>query len=240
MLPLFYVADLPMEVDEHCRLVGQVGHHIARVIRSKRGDELLISNGKGAWAKVVIVDVDKSSVELSVLESGYEPSSDISITVVQGITKGDRSRENTELLVQSGADLLIPWKASRSIGKLPDGTDKVKIAVIEAGKQSRRYFLPDVTEAVDISGLLEVIASVDLALVFESSSSEKLTDVLKNNRNIKSVALIIGPEGGITDEELEKIVAAGARRVKLGSAILRSAHAGIAAVAAVSAALEIW
>jgi 16S rRNA (uracil1498-N3)-methyltransferase len=136
MLPLFYVAELPLHINERCRLVGHVGHHIARVLRAMPGEELLLSDGKGYWSRVSIIGVEKTAVDLVVLESGHQPSRDVSITVVQGITKGDRTRENIELLVQAGVDRIVPWKASRSIGKMPDGVEKLKIAVIEAGKQS--------------------------------------------------------------------------------------------------------
>jgi 16S rRNA (uracil1498-N3)-methyltransferase len=154
MLPLFYVAELPTHINERFRLIGHVGHHIARVLRAVPGEEILLSDGKGYWSRVTIIAVEKNSVDLAVLETGFQPSRDISITVVQGITKGDRTRENIELLVQAGVDRIVPWKASRSIGKLPDGVEKLKIAVLEAGKQSRRYYLPEVTDVVAPISLL--------------------------------------------------------------------------------------
>lgn len=240
MLPLFYVANLPTKVNERCRLVGHIGHHISRVLRAVPGEELLLSDGKGHWSKVTVITIDKVSVELAVLESGTQAPRDIAITVVQGITKGDRSRENIELLVQAGVDRIVPWKASRSIGKLPDGVDKLKIAVIEAGKQSRRYYLPEVDDVVDMEQLQSIIRSADLSIVLEAHTEKKLSEVVDKNAHLTSVVLIIGPEGGISDQELEKMVEAGAIPAKLGRTILRSAHAGIAAVSALSVTLGLW
>jgi 16S rRNA (uracil1498-N3)-methyltransferase len=240
MLPLFYVAELPTHINERCRLVGHVGHHIARVLRAVPGEEILLSDGKGYWSRVSISGVEKSSVELVVLESGHQAPREVSITVIQGITKGDRTRENIELLVQAGVDRIVPWKASRSIGKLPDGVEKLKIAVIEAGKQSRRYYLPEVADVVDMEQLQSIIRSADLSIVLEANTDQKLSEVVNRNHHHTSIVLIIGPEGGIDDMELEKMEAAGAIPAKLGRTILRSAHAGIAAVSALSVALGLW
>jgi 16S rRNA (uracil1498-N3)-methyltransferase len=240
MLPLFYVSELPTHINERCRLVGHVGHHIARVLRAVPGEELLLSDGKGYWSRVSIIGVEKTAVELVVLESGHQVPRDVSITVVQGITKGDRTRENIELLVQAGVDRIVPWKAARSIGKLPDGVEKLKIAVIEAGKQSRRYYLPEVADVVDMEQLQSIIRSADLSVLLEAHTDRKLSELVNKNHHLTSVVLIIGPEGGVTDSELEEMQEAGAIPAKLGRTILRSAHAGIAAVSALSVALGLW
>ncbi len=240
MLPLFYVAELPTNINERFRLVGLVGHHIARVLRAVPGEEILLSDGKGYWSRVSIIAVEKASVDLAVLESGFQQPRDISITVVQGITKGDRTRENIELLVQAGVDRIVPWKASRSIGKLPDGVEKLKLAVIEAGKQSRRYYLPEVEDVVDMDKLQAILRSADLSVVLEAHAEKKLSEVVNKNQHLTSIVLVVGPEGGISDSELEKMEEAGAIAAKLGRTILRSAHAGIAAVSALSIALGLW
>ena len=240
MLPLFYVSDLPTHVNERCRLVGHVGHHISRVLRAVPGEELLLSDGKGQWSRACVIGVEKNSVDLAVLESGFQAPRDVSITVVQGITKGDRSRENIELLVQAGVDRIVPWKASRSIGKLPDGVEKLRVAVIEAGKQSRRYYLPEITDVVEMDQLQSILRSADLSVVLEAHTEKKLSEVVNKNAHITSIVLVVGPEGGITEFELERMTEAGAIPAILGRTILRSALAGIAAVSALSVALGLW
>jgi 16S rRNA (uracil1498-N3)-methyltransferase len=240
MNTLSYVTEVPTQLGERIRLVGDEGFHAARVLRLRRGEEHLLSDGKGRWSRTQVVGVDKRSVDLSVLESGFQIPRDISITVVQGIVKSDRTKENIELLVESGVDRIVPWKATRCVGKLPRGVDKLKEAVRESGKQCRRYWLPDVADEVDTDRLLSIIRSADFTLVLDSSADAKLTEFFPNHQHIESVVLVIGPEGGITDEEIETMAAAGAQIAKLGRPILRSSHAGIAAVAALSVALGLW
>lgn len=240
MLPLFYVAELPTKINERIRLVGQVGHHLSRVLRATPGEELLLSDGHGHWSRACVTGVDKTSVDLAVLESGYQPQRDITITVIQAVTKGERTRENLELLVEAGVDRIVPWQAARSIGRLPDGVGKLQAAVIEAGKQSRRYYLPEVADVADTARVLAIIRSADLALVLDAHATEKLTEIVSKVAHIQSVVLVVGPEGGLTDEELLDMSKEGAKLVRLGRPIFRSAHAGIAGVSAVSVALGIW
>lgn len=240
MLPLFYVAELPTEINKRIRLVGQVGHHLSRVLRATPGEELLLSDGHGHWSRACVTEVDKTSVDLAVLESGYQQQREITITVIQAITKGERTRENLELLVEAGVDRIVPWQAARSIGRLPDGVGKLQAAVVEAGKQSRRYYLPAVADVADTARVLAIIRSADLALVLDAHATEKLTEIVSKVARIQSVVLVVGPEGGLTDEELLDMSKDGAKLVKLGRPIFRSAHAGIAGVSAVSVALGIW
>lgn len=240
MLPLFYVDELPMEINGSHHLGGGAAHHIARVLRTVPGEELLLSDGQGHWSRTSVLAVERSSVEVAVLESGFQPSRDISITVIQAITKGDRSRENIELLVEAGVDRIIPWQAQRSIGKLPDGVGKLRSAVIEAGKQSRRFYLPEVSDVVGLEATLAIIRDADVSLILEAGATQKLSDIVSKKLNIRSVVLVVGPEGGITNEELETMTNAGATPVQLGQTIFRSAHAGIAAISALSVALGLW
>lgn len=240
MLPLFYVAELPTQINERIRLVGQVGHHLSRVLRATPGEELLLSDGQGHWSRACVTEVDKTSVDLAVLESGYRPQREITITVVQAITKGERTRENLELLVESGVDRIVPWQAARSVGRLPDGIGKLQAAVVEAGKQSRRFYLPEVADVADTADVLAIIRSADLALVLDAQATEKFTEIVSKVARIQSVVLVVGPEGGLTDEELLDMSKEGAKLVRLGRPIFRSAHAGIAGVSAVSVALGIW
>ncbi|MEI9906984.1 MAG: 16S rRNA (uracil(1498)-N(3))-methyltransferase [Actinomycetota bacterium] len=240
MNTLSYVTEVPTQLGEVIRLVGDEGHHASRVLRLRKGEEHLLSDGRGRWSRTQVVDNDNRSVKLSVVESGFQIPRDISITVVQGIVKSERTKENIELLVEAGVDRIVPWEASRSVGKLPRGIEKLKLAVRESGKQSRRFWLPDVADPVDTDRLLAIIRSADFTLVLDAHADAKLTEFFPNHQHIESIVLVIGPEGGITDEELETMAAAGAQMAKLGRPILRSSHAGIAAVAALSVALGLW
>ena len=240
MLTLSYVVEVPTQLGEVIRLVGDEGFHAATVLRLQEGDEHLLADGRGRWSRAEVVDAGKRTVDLSILETGFEIPRDVQITVVQGVVKGDRTRENIELLVASGVDRIVPWEAQRSIGKLPRGIEKLKVTVRESGKQSRRFWLPEVAEPVDTDQLLAIIRSADFSIVLDADADAKLTDFFPHHQHIDSLVLIIGPEGGATRDEIETMMAAGAQSAKLGRPILRSSHAGIVAVTAASIAMGLW
>jgi 16S rRNA (uracil1498-N3)-methyltransferase len=108
-----------------------------------------------------------------------------------------------------------------------------------ASKQSRRLRIPEVTDIATTQQICEAIKLSDLAVVFHESTTTKLSDAISSH-NVASLLVIIGPEGGITPTELDQFVEAGAKVALMGRPILRSAHAGIAAVAAISALLKVW
>jgi 16S rRNA (uracil1498-N3)-methyltransferase len=182
------------------------------------------------------MQVKKKSMTVQVLESGFQEPLATKITVVQALPKGDRSKEAIELLTEAGVDRIVPWMASRSIGK---ASEKFQITAREASKQSRRFRIPEVTGVATTSQICEAIALSDLAVVFHESAVTKLSDQISSH-NVEHLLIVIGPEGGITDQELEAFTNAGAKVALMGRPILRSAHAGLAAVSAVSALLKVW
>ena len=229
MLQLFFVDEISTP-----KLDGDNAHHADRVLRMKAGESLLVSDGAGNWAKCEITAITKKDVDLKIIESGFEESSSPKISVLQAIPKNDRARETVELLTAAGVSNIYPWQAQRAIGK---ESDKWRVAAIEASKQSRRFYIPQVTTKLDTSSALELFKKYDQVLVCHESAITKLSEVLKPALNI---LIVIGPEGGITDEELSVFESAGAKVIKLGRPVLRSAHAGIAAISAVSALMQVW
>ena len=229
MLSLFFVDDIDTPL-----LNGENAHHADRVLRMSAGEELLISDGRGKWARCKIDSITKREVALSAIERGFEELESMKVSVLQAIPKSDRARETVELLTAAGVTEIIPWQASRSIGK---ESEKWQSAAIEASKQSRRYFFPKVSEKINSNSAIEICKEFDQVLICHESATHKLTDVVKP---AKRTLIIIGPEGGISENELTEFETAGGKSLKLGRPILRSAHAGIAAISAVSAAMKVW
>ena len=236
MFTLFFVEDLPTTVGAHYEFGNEDANHAIRVLRMQAGSEFMLSDGNGAWSQVKAVEVSKKSMQVQVIESGYQEALATTITVVQALPKGDRAKEAIELLTEAGVDRIVPWAASRSIGK---GTDKFAITAREASKQSRRFRIPQVLEIATTAQICEAIKLSDLAIVFHESADTKLSDQITSG-SVENLLIIIGPEGGITDQELAAFTQAGAKVALMGRPILRSAHAGIAAVSAVSALLKVW
>lgn len=236
MFTLFFVDELPTTVGSNYEFNNEDANHAIRVLRTAVGDEFMLSDGKGTWSTVKAIQVDKKSMQVQVLESGFQEPLATTITVVQALPKGDRAKEAIELLTEAGVDRIVPWVAARSIGK---GSDKFVTTAREASKQSRRFRIPEVTQIATTAQIYEAIKLSDLAIVFHESATHKLSDQVSSH-NVEHLLIIIGPEGGLTDEELAGFEAAGAKVALMGRPILRSAHAGIAAVSAVSALLKVW
>lgn len=236
MLTLFFVDDLPTQIGSLYEFDSEDAHHAVRVLRMAAGDTFMLADGTGAWSQVKAFAVKKKSMEVEVIASGFQEALPTTITVVQALPKSDRAKEAIELLTEAGVDRIVPWASSRSIGK---ASDKFLVTAREASKQSRRLRIPEVTDIATTSQICEAIALSDLAIVFHESAEMKLSDCISSH-NVAHLLIIIGPEGGITPTEIDEFKAAGAKVALMGRPILRSAHAGIAAVAAISALLKVW
>ena len=239
MLTLFFVPDLPIQVGAKYSFNSEDANHAIKVLRIEVGEIFRVSDGNGGWANVQVEEVTKRSLETTVLEVGRQEPLEIQFTVVQALPKSDRAKEAVELLTEAGADLIVPWLANRSISRT-EVISKFATTAREASKQSRRLFIPQLHETVKEKGVIELIKSADLALVFHESATLKLSEIITPQTKAKTVVIVIGPEGGITDEELAAFAAAGAHIAGLGRPILRSAHAGLAALSAVNSLLKVF
>jgi len=238
MLSLFFVEDLPTQVGSTYEFANEDALHAIKVLRMRTGEVCNLSDGAGKWSRVEVVEVHKKHMTVQVLESGFQEELPVRFTVVQAIPKGDRIKESIELSTEGGVDRIVMWKASRSIGKSEDKIDKLQITAREASKQSRRFRIPKVTGTASTIDVIDEIAQADLAIVFHESATQKISDVVRPGHH--SVLIIIGPEGGLTDEEVDLFAASGAKVALMGRPVLRSAHAGLAALAAVNTALSVW
>ena len=229
MLPLFFISDLKSP-----QLIGDNAHHANRVLRMKIGEELLVSDGKGGWASCEITNLDKHSISLKANQLGFEPAPQNLVSVVQALPKSDRAKEAVELLTASGVAEIYPWRAERSIGR---DSDKWESVAIEASKQCRRFVTPVVHTQINTNQVITLFSSFEQVLICHESAVEKISDVVKP---ATKTLIVIGPEGGITEDELVIFRDGGGKVIKLGRPVLRSAHAGLAAVSAVSALMRVW
>ena len=238
MLTLFFVEDLPTTVGESYQFQNDDALHAVRVLRTTVGDNFNLSDGKGAWSKVVVREAAKKSLQVEVLETGFQEPLEHSFTVIQAIPKGDRVKEAIELCTEGGADRIVMWKSARSIGKSEDKIEKLQVTAREASKQSRRFHIPSVVGVATTENIIDEIAKVDCAIVLHEAALLPISQIVIPGA--KKIAIIIGPEGGLTDEEVDTFAAAGAKVALLGRPVLRSAHAGLAALSAVNTALSVW
>ena len=240
MLTLFLVDKL--ESSQSIEVAGDEAHHAIKVLRIKLGEEILVSDGAGNWVRAVVENIEKKTFMAKVLERGFQEEKSPRIIVVQGLPKSDRVKDAIEILVESGVDLIIPWQADRSISKWQkDSLDKWQIAAVAATKQSRRFRKPEIIDGLSLSELLEIESENSAFLVMHESATTKLSEVVTSKfADMSEIIIVIGPEGGISDSELAILEGAGAHIVGLGPEVFRSAHAGGAALSAVSALIGRW
>jgi 16S rRNA (uracil1498-N3)-methyltransferase len=238
MLPLFIVDNLPnsgsLEID------GDEAKHAISALRIKSEELISITDGKGGRADAQVISVTRKTFEVEIKNYQLEPNSQVKLAVVQALTKGDRARETIELLTEAGADQIIPWSAQRCVGQWKDDAlEKWRIWSKEATKQARRSWIPEISEIQTTRDIATRVKDFELSLIFHESGEKKLSQVLVE-KSPSSLLLIIGPEGGISEPELEAFKMAGAIEVSMGKPVFRSAHAGAAALAAVQTGLRIW
>jgi 16S rRNA (uracil1498-N3)-methyltransferase len=240
MLTLFLVDKL--DDSNLIEVSGDEAHHAIKVLRINVSEEILISDGAGNWVRASVENIEKKTFTAKVLERGFQPEKSPRLIVVQGLPKSDRVKDAIEILVESGVDLIIPWQADRSISKWQkDSLDKWQSAAVAATKQSRRFRKPEIIDGLSLSQLLEIESENSAVLVMHESATTKLSEVVTSKfAGMSEIIIVVGPEGGISESELTVLEGAGAHIVGLGPEVFRSAHAGGAALSAVSALIGRW
>ncbi len=238
--PVFLAEDVS---GERVVLSGPEGRHAATVRRIRVGEDVDVVDGRGGRASCTVVSVGHDVVELSVVRRVQEPMPALRLVLVQAIAKGDRGELAVELATEVGIDEIVPWAAARCVVKW-DGERGQKAlgrwrsAAREAGKQSRRAWLPPVTEQHTTEQVAALVRAAAATLVLHESASQPLASVAMPAGG--DVLLVVGPEGGIRDEELAALESAGATAVRLGASVLRTSTAGVAAASVVSALTTRW
>jgi 16S rRNA (uracil1498-N3)-methyltransferase len=241
--PLFLVDELP--AGPTGTLDGPEGHHAATVQRLRVGEWLILADGRGGTAYAEVLAVGKGSVEFRVGERSSVPAYDPRLVVVQGIAKGDRGELAVQAMTEIGVDEIVPWAASRSVAQWrgdrgAKAREKWASTAREAAKQARRAWLPAVGGDPDCSTkqVAARLGPAAAAFVLHEEATERLTAAALPAAG--EIVLVIGPEGGISDAELEVFAGAGATAVRLGAEVLRTSTAGVAALSVLSGRLGRW
>lgn len=238
MLSLFFVDELSGSKTQ--ALDNDEAHHAIKVMRLKIGEEIKISDGEGSWVSGPISEVGKKSLKITVTSNGIEKIKKPELVLVQAITKSERNKEMLELITVAGVDRIIPWQADRCISKWQSNSyDKWSTSIKESSKQSRRVNLPKLEKVMSTKQIIEQMVVSDCIVVFHESADQKFSD-LNISQSASTIYLIIGPEGGIAEGELEIFKTKGGNLVRLGEPVLRSAHAGFAALASIQTKLGRW
>jgi 16S rRNA (uracil1498-N3)-methyltransferase len=241
VLPVFLGPVTEAAVGQIVVVTGDEARHAVVVRRLTAGEQVVLVDGSGTAATCTVVSTAKSSLEARVDEITSSPRPLPTVTVVQAIPKGDRADLAVEVLTEIGVDRIVPWAAARCVGvwrgdRAAKSLAKWRATAQEAAKQSRRAWVPEVTGQMSTAQVADLLGEADLAVVLHESATSSLAAV--DLDGVSSIAVVVGPEGGITDGELAAFGAA--HVVRMGEPVLRTSTAGVAAVAALLSRTGRW
>jgi 16S rRNA (uracil1498-N3)-methyltransferase len=241
-LPVF-VVDAEVLLSDVIELTGPEGRHAVVVRRIRPGEHVELTDTAGNGVECAVVSVGKHSLVAEALSRRTEPVPSPRVVVVQAIPKGEHGERAVDLLTEVGADVIVPWAAGRGVvAWRGDRGDKAlakwRSAAFAAAKQSRRLRFSEVRELHSTEQVGALVGTAALALVLHEAANRPISDVAVPVSG--DVVMVVGPEGGITDDELASFAAAGGEAVRMGPSVLRSSTAGVVAAAAVLSRTSRW
>lgn len=234
-------------VGDVVELDGAEGHHAATVRRLAVGEILDLSDGAGLLCSADVTAVHRHGLHARLLDRRQVERPRPRVSVVQALAKGDRDERAVETMTEVGVDVIVPWQASRCIvrwdqARAEKGLARWRSTAREAAKQSRRPWLVDVPPLESTSAIVArlrlALDNGGIAVVLHEGSDRSLAQLA--TPSVGDVLLVVGPEGGIADDEVAAFEAVGAVKCRLGSTILRTSTAGAVAAAVVMASSGRW
>jgi 16S rRNA (uracil1498-N3)-methyltransferase len=225
-------------------LGGAEGRHAVAVRRLREGEEIVLADGAGTGVHGTVAAVrGRDTLEVAVTAVSTEPEPAPRLTVVQALPKGERGELAVAAMTEVGVDAIVPWTAARCVTQWKGergakSLAKWRATARESAKQSRRLRVPEVTAPMTTRQAAELMAAAGFAAVLHEDECEPLAAAPLPATG--SVVLVVGPEGGITPDEIATFTATGARTCRLGPTVLRTSTAGVAAAAVVLARTGRW
>ena len=232
----------PWTVGETVTLTGDEAHHAARVGRLTLGETTAVGDGKGILAQASVAAVAGSEVSLTLTSVEHVVRPTPEIWLAQALAKGDRDELAIQASTELGIDRVIPYRASRSIStwkgdKVDKGVARWTKIVTEASKQALRAYVPALSEPQSTAALC-ALASECQIVVLDPLATQPLSQWRPTGD--QPILLVVGPEGGLSPEELSALEKSGATRARLGWSVLRTSSAGPAALAVLNVTLGRW
>jgi 16S rRNA (uracil1498-N3)-methyltransferase len=243
-LPVHLVPTLSgVSVGSVVEVTGDEAHHAVAVRRLAVGEQVVLTDGCGASATGEVESTGKRVFAVTVTAVDVTEPATPRITVVQALPKGERGELAVEVLTEIGVAEIIPWAASRSVA-VWRGERAVKShakwisTAREAAKQARRSWFPVVAPLATTAQVTALVRAADLAVVLHEEGPASFASLPVPATG--SIVVVVGPEGGISPDELAAFAEAGVQGVKLGDEVLRTSTAGVAAVAALLSRTARW
>jgi 16S rRNA (uracil1498-N3)-methyltransferase len=236
----FYFLDgsEPLVIGAQVVLTGDEGRHAATVSRLRVGESVRVGDGLGTIAVGTVTGATKDTLTILVNQVDVHARELPQLTLIQALAKTDRDERAVEMSTELGIDVVIPWLADRSVSrwdstKAEKGRLRWESIAREASKQSIRAHLPLVDSLATTKDICSQFGPGEL-IVLDPTGHIALSDVVLRKEQI---ALVVGPEGGLSPAELELFAAAGAQIATLGRNVLRTSTAGPAALAVLNSRL---
>lgn len=230
-MELYYV-DKKNIFSTYVRITGTEAHHIMRVMRYKPGDMLFVADGDGNEYQTMIKQIDRKFIEAEIInQSRNARESTIKITLAQSIIKGNRMDFVIEKASGLGVYEIIPTITERTIASVSDKkSQRYQKLMLAAMKSSTQTRLPYLAKPIQFKKLLETVDDYNVTLLaWEDEKTNRLSNVISKNI-LNKILLIVGPEGGFTDNEIKIAKISGAKYFSLGLRRLRAETAAIAAL----------
>jgi len=216
---------IPTEPDQTCRIEGDEAHHAVRVKRVREGDTVGLLDGAGTIAEALIDRVEttkrNSAIDLRLLRVRRRPPERPAVHVLSAAPKGGSLEQMIDQLSQVGAASWAPLRTERG-ERDPRSLDRLHRATIESAKQCGRAHLLEIRPAVDLDAALLLPAPVLVADAAGHAHPQGPLD---------EVTVLVGPEGGWSDDERTRIAASPARLTRFGPHVLRIETAAVVAAA---------
>lgn len=209
---------------------GPIYRQITSVLRMKVGDSLSLCANDGSELECTITEITKAAILGKIFTTSVGKPLRPHITVCAAVTKRDTFEWTLQKCTELGAAAFIPLISERVVKKIKDIPRRWHDIVREASEQSGRMTLPTIFDPMTLTGALEHTKSSDRFILHESLGKSTGFPVVKD---MDRVTVCIGPEGGFSDAEIEKALAAGASIVQLGALVLRAETAAVVATALV-------
>lgn len=234
-LPAFVDREITANVGDGYELVGAEGRHGSKSMRLSAGEQFQVVNGAGGRWVCEVTEVLPDGLSSLVVDFAQEQAPAPQLILVQALSKGNRDEMAVEICTEIGVDCIIPWQADRSIvrwsgDKARRGIEKWENQALRAAKQSRRAYIPLVEPLVNSKQLADLIGDTETTTII--AHEQATTPIMKALKSVKGsrIMFVIGPEGGITQAEIDQFTAKGAVTASLGANILRASTAGAVCV----------
>lgn len=228
---------------------GDEARHAVTVARLRSGERILLGDGCGVRVECVVTHVEKSAFTVRVLSEEHKAQSSPRFVLVQALAKGDRAERAVEAATECGVDEIIPWQAERSVSRWTQGPKAIKgqqkwqRIAHEAAKQAVRFYEPVVQPVMSTPELCRLFDNASTAaLLLDPRADATLSELVASEvpEEKQTVLVLVGPEGGISPDELESLTAAGSLPVRLGPTVLRTSTAGVAALTILQSCWGSW